>query len=95
MSTSPPNGLNPMEIPQLVFLTFDDAIADWMYPMYDRMFQNRKNPNGCPIPMTFYVTHDGGTNYQLVNEFFNKGNEIASHTVRFISDISHRFSRIF
>ena len=32
--------------------------------------------------MTFYVTHEG-TNYQLVNEFFNRGNEIASHTVTY------------
>jgi hypothetical protein len=32
--------------------------------------------------MTFYVTHEE-TNYQLVNEFFNRGNEIASHTVTY------------
>lgn len=82
MSTNPPNGLDPQSIPQLVFLTFDDAISNWMYPTYERILQNRTNPNGCPITMTFYVTHDN-TNYRLVNEFYNKGNEIASHTVTY------------
>lgn len=85
MSSSAPNGLKPEEIPQLVFLTFDDAISDWMYPIYDRILRNRKNPNGCPVTMTFYVTHEA-TNYQLVNEFFNKGNEIASHSVRYFQE---------
>jgi hypothetical protein len=32
--------------------------------------------------MTFFVTHEG-TNYRLVNELFNRGNEIASHTVTY------------
>jgi len=80
MGTTPPLGLNANEIPQLVFLTFDDAVADWMLPMYERILA-RRNPNGCPISMTFYVTHDGGTNYQQVNRYYNQGHEMASHTV--------------
>ena len=60
MGTAPPKGLNPSEIPQLVLLTFDDALADWMLPMYERILA-RRNPNGCPVSMTFYVCHDGGT----------------------------------
>ncbi|XP_046453322.1 chitin deacetylase 7-like [Daphnia pulex] len=80
MKTAAPNGLNPEEIPQMVFLTFDDAVADVMYPTYQRILHNRTNPNGCDIGMTLFVTHEG-TNYRLVNELFNKGNEIASHTV--------------
>jgi len=46
MSTNPPMGLHPEEIPQMVFITFDDAIGDWMYPTYQRIFGNRTNPNG-------------------------------------------------
>lgn len=80
MSTMPPMGLKPEEIPQMVFLTFDDAVADVMYPTYQKILHNRTNPNGCNIGMTFYVTHEG-TNYRLVNELYNRGNEIASHTV--------------
>lgn len=83
MSSDPPNGLDPESIPQLVFLTFDDAISDWMIPTYQEIFGNRTNPNGCPIKATFYVTHEN-TNYRLVNEFYNKGHEIASHTVTYI-----------
>ena len=80
MSATAPGGLKPQEIPQMVFLTFDDAVADWNYNIYTRILGNRVNPNGCNISMTFYVSHDG-TNYQLVNELFNRGNEIASHSV--------------
>ncbi|XP_057376047.1 chitin deacetylase 8-like [Daphnia carinata] len=80
MSTMPPLGLKPEEIPQMVFLTFDDAVADVMYSTYQKIFHNRTNPNGCNIVMTFYVTHEG-TNYRLVNELYNRGNEMASHTV--------------
>ncbi|XP_046449601.1 chitin deacetylase 8-like isoform X3 [Daphnia pulex] len=88
MSTSPPMGLLQEEIPQMVFITFDDAIGDWMYPTYAKIFGNRTNPNGCDIGMTFYVTHEG-TNYRLVNEFFNRGNEIASHTVTHKNEYSY------
>lgn len=80
MSTDPPMGLQPQEIPHLVLLTFDDAIADYMTPMYDRILQNRLNPNGCPVAMTFFVQHPD-TNYQLANSYYNRGNEMASHTV--------------
>lgn len=48
---------------------------------YDRILKDRVNPNGCPVTMTFYVTHDGGTNYEQVNKFYNQGHEMASHTV--------------
>lgn len=46
MSTMPPMGLKPEEIPQMVFLTFDDAVADVMYPTYQKILHNRTNPNG-------------------------------------------------
>jgi len=46
MSTSPPMGLNPEEIPQIVFLTFDDALNYWMYPTYQKILGKRTNPNG-------------------------------------------------
>lgn len=80
MDTKPPNGLNVEDIPHLVFLTFDDSLSDWMISTYSRIFDNRLNPDGCPIAGTFYVTHEN-SDYRLVNEFYNKGHEIASHTV--------------
>lgn len=46
MNTVSPMCLKPEEIPQMVFLTFDDAVADVMYPTYQRIFHDRTNPNG-------------------------------------------------
>ena len=51
MSTTAPGALNPEEIPQMVFLTFDDAVADVMYPTYQRILQNRINPNSIRIEL--------------------------------------------
>ena len=42
---------------------------------------------GCGIGMTLFVTHEG-TNYRLVNELYNRGNEIATHTVTYIQLLS-------
>lgn len=82
MDTSAPLGLKPEEIPQLVFLTFDDSVTDWAVPFYDRIIEGKKNPNGCPITLTYFVRHDQ-TNYQAVNRFYNRGDDIASHTVTY------------
>jgi hypothetical protein len=51
----------------------------------------RKSSYRCyNIGMSFFVSHESGTgnttglngtDYRLVNEFFNRGHEIASHSV--------------
>ena len=48
----------------------------------------RKNPNGCPISATFYVSHEW-TDYGLVQSLYSDGHEIASHS------ISHSFGEQF
>lgn len=70
------------ETPQIVLLTFDDAVLPEFEPLYKELFDSgrRKNPNGCPITTTFYVTHDG-TDYQLVNRLYAAGHEMASHSL--------------
>ncbi|CAG0896937.1 unnamed protein product [Cyprideis torosa] len=40
----------------------------------------RKNPNGCPIHATFYISHQY-TNYRYVQELWNDGHEIAAHSI--------------
>ena len=72
----------PLEnIPQIVFFTFDDAVTDQVAGFYKKLFDtSRKNPNGCPISMTLFISHDN-TKYRLVQEFYEKGMEIASHSV--------------
>lgn len=39
-----------------------------------------KNPNGCPIHATFYISHEYN-NYQYVQKLWNAGHEIAAHSI--------------
>lgn len=74
-------GLLPEQIPQIVLLTFDDAVNDINKQIYAGIFERgRKNPNGCPISATFYVSHEW-TDYTQVQDLYADGHEMASHTV--------------
>ncbi|XP_077550966.1 chitin deacetylase-like 5 [Haemaphysalis longicornis] len=76
-----PGDLPLHETPQVVLLTFDDAINDLNFDHYTEIFDTgRKNPNGCPIRGTFYVSHEW-TDYGQVQTLYSKGHEMASHTV--------------
>ncbi|XP_052769960.1 uncharacterized protein LOC128209791 [Mya arenaria] len=69
------------QIPQTVFFTFDDAVTGQAAGFYRQLFDSsRKNPNGCPVTMTLFISHDN-TQYGLVSEFHSLGMEIASHSV--------------
>ena len=69
-------------MPQLIYITFDDAVNDENWKLYqDRIFPEKyKNPNGCPIHGTFYVSHEY-TNYAMVNKLWNQGHEISVHSI--------------
>ncbi|KAH7920945.1 hypothetical protein BV22DRAFT_1039233 [Leucogyrophana mollusca] len=79
-STSPPGGLQPSEVPQFVLFTADDAIQSYTLDSVNQFLAHRKNPNGCPIKMT-YFTSLNYTNYTLVTDWYVAGNEIADHTM--------------
>lgn len=65
----------------MVFFTFDDAITPQVAGFYRQLFDSsRRNPNGCPVSMTLFISHSN-TVYSLVREFYQKGMEIASHSV--------------
>ena len=82
-------GFAPKEIPQIVLLTFDDSVNDLNRDIYKKLFeQGRKNPNGCPISATYYVSHEW-TDYSQVQNLYSNGHEMASHT------ISHSFGEKF
>ncbi|XP_032682660.1 uncharacterized protein LOC116849536 isoform X2 [Odontomachus brunneus] len=84
-----PSGIPIEQTPQIVLLTFDDAVNDLNRPLYGDLFENgRKNPNGCPISATFYVSHEW-TDYSQVQNLYADGHEMASHTV------SHSFGEQF
>lgn len=76
-----PGGIPAEQTPQIVLLTFDDAVNDLNKPLYADLFENgRKNPNGCPITATFYVSHEW-TDYSQVQNLYADGHELASHTI--------------
>jgi len=81
-SLSGPPEIPVSETPQMILLSFDDAVLPEFESLYDELFDSgrRRNPNGCPITATFYVTHDG-TDYRLVQRLYAAGNEMASHSV--------------
>ncbi|XP_046804011.1 mucin-5AC isoform X6 [Lucilia cuprina] len=85
-----PGDLKLEETPQIVLITFDDAVSTLNIDYYDEIFNNetRKNPNGCPIRGTFYVSHEW-TDYGMVQDLYADGHEMASHTV------SHSFGEQF
>ncbi|GFO14832.1 chitin deacetylase isoform b [Plakobranchus ocellatus] len=70
-----------LEIPQIVYFGFDDAVQPQVSGYYDQLFTaDRKNPNGCPITMSLYVS-DEYTQYSKVHDYYERGMEIASHSV--------------
>ena len=69
------------EVPQMVMFTFDDALNERVYEFYQSLFpKSLKNPNGCPISVTFFVSHKW-TNYTKVGLLYRAGHEIGSHSV--------------
>ncbi|CAL1262611.1 unnamed protein product, partial [Larinioides sclopetarius] len=75
-----PGKIPARDIPQIVLITFDDAVNDLNYELYAELFDSRKNPNGCPILGTFYVSHEW-TDYGMVQSLYSKGHEMASHSI--------------
>ena len=74
------------DIPQMVLFTFDDHVNDEVYHYFLRLLRpSSKNPNGCPISATFFVSHihESGhlTNHTYVKQLYRAGHEIGSHGV--------------
>lgn len=80
-TSSPLYGVKSVDLPQMVMLTFDDAIQGEVAEYYKKLFtEDRKNPNGCPISATFYLSHNW-TDYDVVRDLYTAGHEVASHTI--------------
>jgi len=76
-----PGGADPTNIPQMVTITFDDAVNNLNFDILQQIFNGKRlNPNGCPIESTFFVSHKY-TNYSMVQELHRSGHEIASHSI--------------
>nr|WNS50045.1 glycoside hydrolase/deacetylase, beta/alpha-barrel-like protein [Halisarca dujardinii] len=65
----------------MVTISFDDAIRVQDYErFYTKILQGRTNPNGCKVPLTFFVSHYD-TDYSLAAEIVSEGHELAVHSV--------------
>ena len=65
-----PGGLTLKQTPQMVMLTFDDAVHDGIDDELMRILDEKMvNPNGCSMKGTFFVSHDF-TDYTLVHVSF-------------------------
>ena len=81
-STSIPGGLTAEETPQMIVISFSDGLRVEDYEMfYSKFLIGRSNPNGCPIPLTFFPNHYYSTDYSLVEDLYSQGHEIADQTV--------------
>jgi len=84
--TKVPGGLCPGDgpcdrVPQMVTISFDSAVNNNNIDLYDEIYnQQRKNPNGCDIKGTFYVSHQY-TNYSAVGNLHRLGHEIGSNSI--------------
>lgn len=77
-----PGDLEPIQTPQMIIVSFDDAVNIENSQLYeDKIFTpNRKNPNGCPIKGTFFVSHQY-TDYHKVQKLWQDGHEIGIHSI--------------
>jgi len=83
LGTEIPGKLPPNEVPQMVLITFEDAINDDNIDFYSRLFSGKYvNPNNCPITATFFVHHQYN-NYYLTQRLWNHGHEIAPHSITY------------
>merc|ERR1712198_602075 len=73
-------------VPQMVTITFDDAINNNNIDLYGEIFnKQRRNSNGCDIKATFFVSHKY-TNYSAVQNMHRLGHEIAAHSITHKND---------
>ena len=73
------------QLPQLVVLTIDDHELDYKsYQVYKRLLENFRNPNGCPIKATFFISDTNNkTSYCLIRNLYENGHEIAQSTLSY------------
>lgn len=85
--TDIPGNLNASNIPQIVMVTFDDAVNEQNFNFYLKLFNGKTNPNGCNISGTFFVSHEY-TNYVMVNLLYHQGHSMADHSITHRTPIS-------
>eukprot|EP00095_Tigriopus_kingsejongensis_P006838 maker-scaffold82_size396747-snap-gene-2.38 protein:Tk06838 transcript:maker-scaffold82_size396747-snap-gene-2.38-mRNA-1 annotation:"PREDICTED: uncharacterized protein LOC103573335" len=81
--------LEPSQIPQIVHLTFNEAVTSTSERFFQQLFYgDYQNPNGCNIRATHYVSHEY-TDYSMVHTYWTRGHEIASISVTHENNITY------
>merc|ERR1712241_454867 len=75
-------GIDNTQMPQIVYLTYDDAFTATAEEKYYRALFNGtyRNPDNCPIRATHFISAQY-TDYTLMNQYRNMGHELASHSI--------------
>ena len=86
-STSIPGDLPMSKVPQIVMVSFDDAINEQNMLFYQTLFPGKVNPNGCNMRATFFVSHEY-TNYVMLNKLYHERHAIVDHSITHRTPIS-------
>ncbi|WKY14777.1 hypothetical protein Q1695_000364 [Nippostrongylus brasiliensis] len=79
--TAPPGGFSVANVPQMVVLSFDGPVTDRIMKLYKTLFNGKhRNPNGCAIKGTFFVSHQWN-NYDQTQWLHGQGHEIAVNSM--------------
>lgn len=79
-SISAPGAIPAAELPQFVLITHDDAVSAISDRAVRTITDGHKNPNGCNVPATWFVTQ-AGTDCNFVKTLWEQNHELALHTV--------------
>jgi len=75
-----PGNLFASDTPQMIILTFQNAILAQDLALYLKLFEGRVNPNGCPAAGTFFVAHEY-TDYFSVQTLASRRHEIGVNSI--------------
>lgn len=65
----------------MILLTFDGAVNLNNFEHYKKVFTpERRNPNGCEIKGTFFISHEY-SDYNMIQELAHNGHEIGTETI--------------
>ena len=79
--TEIPGNLSVSSIPQIVFVSFDAFVSSAPFFFYETLFDGSlKNPNGCNISATFFVSHEY-TNCCEVQDLYSQRHEIGHNSI--------------
>lgn len=64
----------------MVLVTMNDAVRESTYKIYTDLLNEFRNPNGCKIKATFFVSHTA-TEYKYVKQLAYHGRNKFPHTL--------------